>query len=50
MGLFDDASARRQTNGSDQEMAFLGILMAADYSDGNVSERKSERSGTPSAG
>jgi hypothetical protein len=37
MGLFDDALGEGQPAKVTKETAFLGILMLADYSDGNVS-------------
>jgi hypothetical protein len=37
MGLFDDAFGESESPKVTKEMAFLGILMLADYSDGNVS-------------
>ena len=38
MGLFDDTLGESKSTPVTKEMAFLGILMAADFSDGNVSE------------
>src|SRR5262245_35060838 len=40
MGLFDDALGGSQPEKLTKEMAFLGILMLADYSDGNVSQEE----------
>jgi len=40
MGLFDDALGGSQSTKVTKELAFLGILMLADYSDGNVSEEE----------
>ena len=41
MGLFDDALGEGQQPAKlTKEMAFLGILMLADYSDGNVSDEE----------
>jgi hypothetical protein len=37
MGLFDDALGGGQPSKVTREVAFAGILMSADYSDGNVS-------------
>ena len=37
MGLFDDALGESQPSKVTKEIAFVGILMLADYSDGNVS-------------
>lgn len=37
MGLFDDALSESQPAKMTKEVAFLGILMVADYSDGSVS-------------
>ncbi len=38
MGLFDDTLGESKSTPVTKEMAVLGILMAADFSDGNVSE------------
>lgn len=40
MGLFDDALGEGQSSKMTKETAYLGILMLADYSDGNVSEEE----------
>jgi hypothetical protein len=40
MGLFDDALGEGKPTAVTKEMAYLGILMCADYSDGNVSEEE----------
>jgi hypothetical protein len=40
MGLFDDTLGGGEPAKVTREMAFLGILMLADYSDGNVSEEE----------
>ncbi|QDU23060.1 tellurite resistance TerB family protein [Urbifossiella limnaea] len=38
MGLFDDAFGESKPDKLNKEVAFLGILMLADYSDGTVSD------------
>lgn len=40
MGLFDDTFGEGEAPKLTKEMAFLGILMAADFSDGTVSEEE----------
>jgi hypothetical protein len=40
MGLFDDTLGESKSGPVTKEMAFLGILMAADFSDGNVSQEE----------
>lgn len=40
MGLFDEALGGGSSTKITKELAFLGILMLADYSDGNVSEEE----------
>ena len=42
MGLFDEAFGEGESAKIGKEVAFLGILMAADYSDGVVSEEESQ--------
>ena len=46
MGLFDNLGEGQSSSQLTKETAFLGILMLADYSDGNVSEEEVRTFGT----